>query len=120
MKLKTAIFLIIAIFFVSVAFTASENPSEKNLGAAQIILPGGNPGDVPFSHRLHQENLKNCNLCHDLFPEETEIIEKFKADNKLKPKQVMNLKCTKCHRNTKREGKDSGPITCSGCHSHQK
>jgi hypothetical protein len=118
MILKTTTLLIITIICCAfVAFAAEKHVSEKDLGSAQMILPGGIPGDVPFNHRLHQEHLNDCTLCHDLFPEKAGIIEKLKAENKLKKKQVMNIQCVRCHRDTKREGKDSGPITCSGCHS---
>lgn len=117
--MKAAVLMIIIIFSAPVAFTADSDLSEKNLGKAELILPGGTPGDVPFPHRLHQETLKDCNLCHDMFPREKGVIEKLKAEDKLRRKQVMNAKCTKCHRDNQLEGKNSGPVTCSGCHSEE-
>jgi hypothetical protein len=34
----------------------------------------------------------------------------------LKKKHIMNILCTKCHRQKKKEGLKTGPTTCSKCH----
>ena len=88
----------------------------ENKGAAEMQLPGGERGDVPFPHHLHQSKLVDCKICHDVFPQEKGSIERLKKEGKLKPKYVMNKQCTKCHRAKKREGSKSGPVTCKQCH----
>jgi hypothetical protein len=88
----------------------------ENHGPDKLELDGGNRGKVPFPHRQHQENLGDCQICHFVFPQETGAIEKLKAEGKLKKKYVMNKLCTKCHRDKKKAGQQSGPTTCSKCH----
>lgn len=112
MKVKLIFIAAIFILFIfSIAF------SQQNSGAENIMLEGGESGAVPFPHKKHQENLKDCNICHTLFDQETGSIEKMKAEDRLKPKQVMNMQCLKCHRDTKKAGKASGPVSCATCHS---
>jgi hypothetical protein len=86
-------------------------------GAAEMVLPGGKTGGVPFPHRQHQQTVGDCMACHDLFPQETGAISDAIDAGRLKKKQVMNQKCTMCHRQLKREKKPSGPTSCKQCHS---
>ena len=58
----------------------------------------------------------NCKICHDTFPQQTGAIDELKKSGDLKPKQVMNKLCTKCHRDRKQAGETSGPTTCTKCH----
>jgi hypothetical protein len=87
-----------------------------NRGADQIVIDGGKAGDTPFPHHRHQDTLKDCNLCHNLFPQEAGAIEKLKLDGTLRNKQVMK-QCQSCHRKMAREGQKSGPTSCKKCHS---
>jgi hypothetical protein len=87
-----------------------------NRGPKQIDIFGGSHGKVPFPHAQHQTAIKDCNVCHDVFPQETDAIQKMKAAGTLKAKKVMNLQCIKCHKAEKRAGKPHGPLTCSTCH----
>jgi hypothetical protein len=112
MKLK-----IIFIVFMSVLFIFTPAFSEQHPGTDNIILEGGESGVVPFPHKMHQDSLKDCSICHELFDQEIGTIEKLKSENKLKAKQVMNTQCLKCHRDDKKAGKSSGPISCTTCHS---
>ncbi len=111
MKNRKIIPAIIGILCIAVLAIA-----EQNKGAEKIVLHGGNTGDVSFPHLQHQNVLADCNLCHDLFPQEAGVIDKMKAGDKLKSKQVMNTKCLKCHREKKKEGVKTGPTSCSVCH----
>lgn len=112
MKSRVVLVVVLSIVvFISYAF------SEQKTGAENIILEGGDSGMVPFPHKIHQDNLKDCNICHELFGQELGIIEKLKSDERLKAKQIMNMQCLKCHRDTKRAGKASGPTSCATCHS---
>jgi hypothetical protein len=33
---------------------------------------------VPFTHAQHQERIKDCNICHGVFPQETDAIKRMK------------------------------------------
>ena len=89
----------------------------ENCGAAQIDLYGGSRGAVPFPHRRHQAVLEDCNLCHAVFPPQRNAIRTLVAEKRLKPKEVMNKQCIRCHRARKKAGDSSGPTTCSKCHT---
>lgn len=111
------------LFVVSVSVTAiiagaavASSVATQNKGAKNIELPGGKRGNVPFPHHQHQEKLGDCEICHSVFPQDSGIIEKLKADGKLKQKYVMNKLCTKCHKEKKKAGQKTGPTTCSKCH----
>ncbi len=88
----------------------------ENQGAAEIKIDGGKRGIVHFPHHAHQTRLKDCNICHAVFPQEPQSLNKLKQTGQLKPKQVMNKQCVKCHRAEKKAGNPSGPTTCSKCH----
>ena len=87
-----------------------------NRGAAEIVMEGGKPGKVPFPHHRHQEDQADCLSCHQLFPQKSGSVEQLKADGVLKPKQVMNKLCVKCHKQQKKAQQPSGPVTCKTCH----
>ena len=87
-----------------------------NRGPDRIDIFGGRSGNVPFPHAQHQDRINDSNVCHSVFPQETEAIRKMKEKGVLKPKKVMNLQCIKCHKEDKRTGKPHGPVTCSTCH----
>lgn len=114
---RSAILSLTIVFLVSLA--AALAVAEQNKGAEQMELEGGTRGPVPFPHRQHQDNLTDCDACHVLFPQEAGAIGKLKADGTLKRQQVMNKQCIACHRDNKREGKDSGPTLCSQCHQRK-
>ncbi|MBR9985593.1 MAG: cytochrome c3 family protein [Desulfosarcina sp.] len=87
-----------------------------NQGPDRIDIFGGQSGNVPFPHAQHQDRIKECNVCHSVFPQETAAIEKMKEAGMLKPKKVMNLQCIKCHKEDRKMGKPHGPVTCKTCH----
>jgi len=87
-----------------------------NKGAETIILDGGSRGQVHFPHHRHQTRLEDCQICHEIFPQEKGSIERFKAEGKLAKKQVMNKLCIKCHKAEAAAGNPSGPRTCTQCH----
>lgn len=88
------------------------------MGSEKMMLFGGVRGNVPFSHRLHQDRLNDCDLCHSVFPRVSGTIEEMKKKAVLKKKQVMNDLCVKCHRDKKKNELESGPTTCSRCHTN--
>ena len=111
MKISLILFSIIITLVAAVTVTVAANQ-----GAEQIKIYGGSKGDVPFPHHAHQDRLKDCNTCHAVFPQEADGIKKMKAAGTLKPKQVMNKQCVKCHKDEKKAGNPTGPTTCSKCH----
>jgi hypothetical protein len=104
------VLLIMAFIAAAVAVQAA------NKGAENLTIYGGSRGDVPFPHHAHQERLQDCNTCHAVFPQEVDGIKKMKVAGTLKPKQVMNKQCVKCHKDQKTAGNPTGPTTCSKCH----
>lgn len=112
MKAKSLVLLVGVLLVAAIAIAA-----EVNKGAADITLNGGTMGNIAFPHQGHQTALKDaCMSCHDMFAQETGIIDKLKAENKLGKKDVMNKKCINCHKAKKNEGVKSGPTSCSECH----
>ena len=99
------------VVLIAIGATAMENN-----GAENITLDGGSRGRIMFPHHRHQEALKDCQVCHKLFPKEKDGIKRLKSEGKLNRKQVMNTLCVKCHKANAREGKRSGPRTCTQCH----
>ncbi len=119
MKTVRSVLLLVAFMLVAGVAVALSS-SQQNKGAAQIEMPGGTRGKVPFPHHLHQEKLVDCQICHAVFEQKSGSIEELKAQGKLKKKHVMNKLCTKCHRQKKKAGEKSGPTTCSKCHIKEK
>ena len=115
MKVKLFI-IVVSLAVIAAGLATAASMANQNKGAESVDLPGGNRGKVPFPHHQHQEKLGDCKICHSVFPQESGIIEKLKAEGKLKKKHVMNKLCTKCHKETKKAGRKAGPTTCSKCH----
>ncbi|MBW1643252.1 MAG: cytochrome c3 family protein [Deltaproteobacteria bacterium] len=111
MRTKTLLVFLIAVFFITAIGVAIENKGERTKE-----LFGGDRGNVSFPHHLHQDKLGGCNACHSVFPRTHGSIGDMKKKGTLKPKEVMNKQCIKCHRAEKKAGRKSGPLTCSKCH----
>jgi flavoprotein len=65
-----------------------------------ITLPAKN-GNVTFTHKKHQEALKDCKLCHEKAPGKIEGLGKDWA----------HKTCKGCHAE-----KNAGPTKCGDCH----
>jgi hypothetical protein len=102
---------IVLTVFISTAGLAIENK-----GPEKIEVDGGSRGAVPFTHHDHQERLGDCNVCHATFPPEPQSLARLKETGQLKPKEVMNKLCVKCHKAEKKAGNKAAPTTCSKCH----
>jgi len=107
---KWVIGIVLGVFISTVGLAV------ENKGAEKIQIDGGSRGAVPFTHRDHQERLGDCNVCHAMFPQEPQSLARFKENGQLKPKDVMNKLCVKCHKAEKKAGNKTGPTTCSKCH----
>lgn len=88
----------------------------QDTGRDMITLEGGKSGPVPFKHHLHQDVVKDCQVCHKDFPQEQGALEAAKLAGTLKKKQVMNKTCISCHREKKKAGEKTGPVSCKTCH----
>ena len=112
--------VLISIAAIVIGSSIAFSNIDQNKGAENIEIEGGKRGKVPFAHRQHQERLVDCQTCHSVFPQKAGSIEELKAQGKLKKKHVMNKLCTKCHKETKKSGKKTGPTTCAKCHIKAK
>jgi flavoprotein len=70
------------------------------MAADVITLPAKN-GDVTFNHKMHQDRLKDCKICHENGPGK---IEGFGKD-------WAHKTCKGCHTD-----KGAGPTKCGECH----
>lgn len=116
--LKNTIWVLAALLGLGLLAMAGTAIS-ANTGAENLLIDGGQRGDVSFPHRTHQKILVDCNKCHDLFPQEPGAIARLKKAGDLKKMQVMNTRCVKCHKAMKKEGAKTGPTTCSKCHTRR-
>jgi len=119
MKIKLSVALI-SIVAIVVGSTVAFSGNDQNKGADIIEIDGGTRGNVPFPHRQHQERIVDCKICHSVFPQNPGSIKELKGQGKLKKKYVMNKLCTKCHKETKKAGRKTGPTTCTKCHIKAK
>ena len=119
MKFKLVVILTSVMALIAVS-SLNGLQAIENQGAENIELEGGKRGNVPFPHWRHQEKLGDCQICHSTFPQELGAIEDLKKQGKLKKKYVMNKHCTKCHKQKRKAGQQSGPTTCSKCHIKKK
>jgi hypothetical protein len=110
MKRKLIIFFMLCFFLLLSTIAVSQNK-----GAANMVLQGGKLGSVPFSHHLHQNAIRDCNICHTLFPQVAGSIEKLKAEGKVKKKEPMDH-CVECHKKEATTGNKALPTKCSECH----
>jgi hypothetical protein len=115
MKLKLFLILVSITLILSGVMAVSSTATQDK-GAENIELEGGKRGKVHFPHRQHQAQLKDCKICHTVFPQKAGSIKALKAEGKLKKKHVMNKLCTKCHKAKKKAGQKSGPTKCKKCH----
>jgi hypothetical protein len=99
------------------AAVVSPSAQTQNVGAAEIVLPGGTSGEVRFPHQRHQTRLGDCAVCHSAYPQKAGAIEELKAQGKIAKMQIMNQQCTKCHKERQKAGEKAGPTTCTTCHT---
>lgn len=114
-----AVFLLVSFLLISFASVAVLSAQDQEMGAADMVLSGGKRGEVPFPHMRHQDALKDCMICHKLFPQEKGSIEGLKEKGELKKKKVMN-NCQSCHKKMAKAGEKSGPKSCKDCHIKKK
>lgn len=108
--------VLIAVLTSTLLVAAMAMAAAQDKGAETVVLDGGSRGNITFPHRLHQDNLGDCQACHEAFPMEKGSIVKLKTQGQLKNKQVMNAQCVACHKQYKADGKKYGPVKCGECH----
>ena len=102
--------ILLLIFILNTAALANEKVIKE-----VFELSAGDKGDITFPHNKHQKALKDCTICHNLFPKKTGAITEMITNGKLQKKQVMDH-CLACHRKMKNDGEKTGPTSCSQCH----
>ena len=90
--------------------------SAMDRGGESLEIDGGSKGNILFPHRVHQDVLGNCKVCHDFFAQKKGAIAESVTKGDLKKKQIMNKTCIQCHRDRKKAGQSFGPINCNDCH----
>ncbi len=102
-KMVSFVVVIVAAFVFSALAFAQDNYEFK----------GGAMGKVAFPHKLHQEKLGDCKVCHhkDEAGKEQKCGTCHTADSKVKMKDAAHNSCQKCHKD---QGK--GPKGCKECH----
>lgn len=106
MKKLTSI--VLALFVVAL-FSAVVSAEMKD----SYEFSGGAMGKVAFPHKLHQEKLGDCKVCHhkDEAGKEQDCSKCHTKDSKVKAKDAFHNSCKKCHTE---QGK--GPKGCKDCH----
>jgi len=107
--------IVVGVVLMIAVFCAGVYAEEKT-GASDITITAGKKKSIDFPHKTHQTVLKDCSICHAIFPKEPGVILKRIGDGKLKKKQVMK-KCQGCHKKMKKAGQKTGPTSCGSCHS---
>jgi len=116
MNVKIAAAAVLAVVMIAAFSIAADKPAEPGKGPEKLTITVKEKGDVKLPHKLHQDVLKDCKVCHDVFPKKIGGINELKAAGTLAKKQVMNKQCIKCHNEKKNAGVKSGPTTCTACH----
>lgn len=112
---------ILLLAFIAVAWAVTppgglEAGQEKpDKGDAVMLLESGRLPEVTFPHHEHQAVVKDCNVCHRMFPREQGAIQAMQKKGTLEKKAVMNH-CMDCHKEQRMAGKPSGPLSCTDCH----
>ena len=107
--------IILCMLLVFASTSVAIAVEEIKTGAKEMVLYGGSLGNVPFTHRRHQETLGRCDGCHSLFPQTAGVIQKLISQEKLKKKEVMG-QCTKCHKEFSATNQKRVPVKCKECH----
>jgi hypothetical protein len=115
MKPVMVVMIMMVVMLVAAMAVSSGRAMAEN--AEMIDIQTGGKGLVPFPHGEHQDLLKNCMVCHQWFPQQKEGILKLKGEGRLGKMQIMKDLCIQCHKDTRKAGKESGPESCSQCHS---
>ncbi len=115
-QIKKILIISSIIFCVGIFCAEFLYAGAQDTGRENMVLKGGKQGKVNFAHHLHQTIADDCAVCHSAFPQTLDSLEQSKTAGTLKPKQVMNKICLKCHRDLKKAGEKFGPVRCSGCH----
>jgi len=87
-------------FQVTCAVVAILSCTGAAFAADVIVFPAEN-GKVVFSHKKHQEAMKDCAACHTSTP------GKMRGSGQYRPHRL----CIGCHENRK-----TGPVNCVDCH----
>jgi hypothetical protein len=120
-------------------FIPGTNSQAGDKGPAEIVLkstvdPAKKAKPAFFPHAEHQEKF-DCGTCHHskgadgkqvAYKEGRKIEKKCDACHNTKAegmnpklntfKNAAHARCKSCHKSMKKEGKETGPTKCAGCH----
>jgi hypothetical protein len=104
-KLVTGIMALFVAVVISTAVSAASKDSYE--------FKGGSFGKVAFSHKIHQEKLNDCKVCHhkDEPGKEVGCVGCHTKESKVNTKAAFHDSCIKCHKE-----KSQGPKGCKDCH----
>ena len=108
--------LVIAVGVGSLPNDLEAGAEKVDKGDAVMLLESGRLPATTFPHHLHQSVVKDCNVCHAMFPREQGAIQAMQEKGALEKKAVMNH-CMDCHKERKMAGEPSGPLSCTDCHA---
>jgi len=103
--------LVIAAWMAAPLGVSLATAQEANGRAVVTLDLKGEKANVVMNHKLHQEKLPDCDVCHALFPKAQGVLAQHRAQGALEPKSVMK-QCRTCH-----DKAQAGPVEeCAGCH----
>jgi hypothetical protein len=107
--------LLSAVIAGAIFLSAGSSMAGDDKGMETIVLKGGSMGSITFPHGRHQAMLVDCKPCHELFPKESQVVDRMMDEGKMHKKEVMDM-CKKCHTNLAEKGQQAGPTACKDCH----
>lgn len=100
-----------------ILLSAGSSMAGDDKGRETIVLKGGGMGSITFPHGRHLATFVDCKPCHELFPKESQVVDRMMAEGKMHKQDVMNM-CKKCHTDLAEKGQKAGPTACKDCHKN--
>ena len=115
---KTAFAIILGAMFI-LGTTAAMTDVPEN------ITFENSKGAVAFPHKAHQEHGYTCKTCHHNVEGDNDTPDQkchdcHTADSDVTAKDAFHGNCSGCHKDYKKEHKDTtAPTSCSKCHEKE-
>ena len=97
--------------------SAGSSMAGDDKGRETIVLKGGGMGSITFPHGRHLATFVDCKPCHELFPKESQVVDRMMTEGKMHKQDVMEM-CKKCHTDLAGKGQKAGPTACKDCHKN--
>ena len=108
--------LLSTVIVASIFLSAGSGMAGDDKVRETIVLKGGSMGSITFPHGRHLAMFVDCKPCHELFPKESQVVNRMMDEGKMQKKAVMNM-CKKCHTDLAEKGQKAGPTACKDCHT---